>query len=272
MNKSKLLLGYIFGFIASLVLVILILLLILKFTIADKNHVLKMLKENNYYSDINDEIQEEMRFYLSSTGFTDEIINDVYDYDKLVSDINTFIDNIYLGKETKLDNKDIHSNIEKNIESYFQKSNLSSINKDGINDLITDLVNAYDDEVELYHFIDSLIPHVPKVINYINIGVIVCSMSLVVLLVVLIIVKYRYYSATIMASGLILLFVRLVIIEKIDVKNILIITEKFSNELRILLTKLQDILWVIAVIMIFLGLTISIVKCVKRKEMIAKKD
>ena len=272
MSKCKLLLGYIFGFITSLVLATLVLLLIFKFTIANKNYVLNMLKENNYYSDINDEIQEEMRFYLSSTGFTDEIINDVYDYDNLVNDINTFIDNVYLGKETKLDNKDIYSKIEKNIESFFQKSNLSSINKDGINNLITDLVNAYDDEVELYHFIDTLIPHIPKVINYINIGVIACSIALVILLIVLIIVKYRYYSATIMSSGLILLFVRLVIIEKIDVKNLLIITEKFSVELRILLTKLQDILWIIAGIMIFLGLIISVIKCVKWKGLIAKKD
>ena len=79
------------------------------------------------------------------------------------------------------------------------------------------IVNAYDDEVKLYHFIDILIPYVPKIINYINIVIIACSIALFVLLILLIIVKYRYYSATIMASGLIILFVRLVIIEKIDV-------------------------------------------------------
>ena len=53
-------------------------------------------KKNNYYQKIDEEIKEEFSLYILSSGFTDEIYEDIYEYDNLVSkDTNA----IYFTKE-----------------------------------------------------------------------------------------------------------------------------------------------------------------------------
>ena len=249
MNRVRIILGYLFGFITAFILVILALFLIMKFTVCDKNYILNIFNKNNYYQKIDEEIKEEMSLYILSSGFDDEIYKDVYEYDNLIKDINSYIDSVYNGEVVKLDTSSIHENITNNVKAVFKKSNVTYNNSD-LTLFIDGLVNVYSDEVMLYHFTDGVIKYVPKIINIVNIGIIVSSILLAVMFIVLIIIKYRYFIATIISSGLIILFLRLFVLERIDVNEILIITEKFSEILRIILNNISNLLLYVGLLFI----------------------
>ena len=267
MNKRRIILGYIFGFIGSLLLSVLVLLVLFKFTIGNKDYLTNVLEKDNYYEKVSDEIKEEMNLYLLSSGFTDEIVRDIYTDLQVERDIKLFINNAYLGKLTIIDNSEILSKININIDDFFKKNNLLTVNKIELKDYIDGLIQVYNDEITLYGFTDSIISVLPKINKLIDIGIIVIGISLIVTCIVFVIIKYQYLSATIISSGFIILFVRLFVFEKIDINELLIITEKFSYELRNILLSLQNMSLIIGLVLVIIGFVFAIVNsCVKCKK------
>ena len=267
MNKKRIILGYLFGFFSALLLSIFVLLLLFKLTIGSKDYLISVLERDNYYETINDEIKEEMNLYLLSSGFTDKIIENIYTKDEVVNDIKMFINNSYDGKLTTIDTSEILNRVNGNIDSFFRENNLLTVNKGEITEFTDGLVKIYSDEITLYGFVDSIIPKIPKIIKIIDIGIIVIGISLIVTSIILGIIKYSYFSATIIASGFIILFIRLFIFEKVDVSELLIITEKFSFELRNILTSLENLSLIVGLTLIIMGFMLTIVKsCVNRKK------
>lgn len=259
MNKRRIILGYILGFVCTLLLSLLVLLLLFRITVSSKKYILSVLERDNYYEKINDEIKEEMNLYLLSSGFTNEIISDIYTKEDVVSDIQMFIDNTYNGKLTTIDTSGILSKVNENIDEFFKKNNLLTVNKTELNEFTRDLVKIYNDEITLYEFTNSMIPKIPKINKIINLGIIISVASLIILSFILIKIKYRYFSANIIASGFIILFIRLFIFEKIDVNELLIITEEFSLELRNVLVTLQSLSLILGIVLILVGIILTIV-------------
>ena len=263
MNKKKIIIGYFCGFLTSIFLVLLILLLIAKFTILNKNYVMKAIENNNYYEKIYNEINDEMELQLLSTGFTNEILKDIYKMEEVIDDINLFIKNAYLGKTTILDKSDIRYRIKINIDNYFKQTKLSISNKNELNKFVNDLVNKYVEEICLYGYTDSVITKIPKLSKLVNIGLISSIVILIILCFILIkYTKSKYFSSIIIASGLIILFIRLFIFEKIDIDNILIITEDFSEILRNYLNFFRNTLLSLSIILIIVGGIIIIVESI----------
>ena len=90
MNRKRILLGYLFGFMMTITLSVFILLLITKFTVFRKEYVLNVLEKDEYYLKLNDEIKEEMSLHLLSSGFADEILENIFSYDNVVNDTKAF--------------------------------------------------------------------------------------------------------------------------------------------------------------------------------------
>ena len=267
MSKKNILLGYIFGFITSLSLVILVLLLICKFTISNKNYLIKILDENNYYEEINKEIKEEMELHLLSTGFTDDILKDVYTKEEVHDDILLFFNNVYAGNKTILDKSNVRYNIKINIDDFFKKTKLTVMNKDELNKFVDDLTNSYKDEIRLYGYADNAISKFKKANKLVDIGIISALILLSILVFILVkFIKIKYYGSIIISSGLIILFIRLFVFERVDVDELLIITENISVIIRIILNNLQNIMLVSAIGMIIFGIIIEICNSVCQME------
>lgn len=255
MNRIKIILSYIIGFTSATLLVGLVLLLIAKFTVLNKNFVNETLKSNDYYKKINKEINEEMELQLLSSGFTNVILKDIYTKDEVFEDINLFINNAYQGKIIKLDKSNVRYNILVNIDNYFKETKLTIVNKEDLNNFVNDLVLIYENEISLYHFGDGIITKIPKIERIVNICIIIVSILLVsCFLILLLYVKRGIFSSILISSGLIMLFIRLFVFEKIDVDYLLVITEDFSEILRNLLNNFKNISLIISLIMIFIGI------------------
>ena len=255
MNRIKIVLSYVIGFISATLLVGLILLLIAKFTILNKNYVNRTLEKYDYYEKVNKEINEEMELQLLSSGFTNEILENVYTKDEIFEDINLFIDNAYQGKLIKFDKSNVRQNIEVNIDNYFKKTKLTVINKQDLSNFVSDLVLIYENEIGLYHLADSIVIKISKIEKIVNISIIVvCILLVSCILIFLLYIKTKIFNSILISSGLIILFIRLFVFEKIDVDYLLIITENFSEILRNLLNNFIDISLIISLILIIIGI------------------
>lgn len=266
-KKIKIILGYPLGFICALLISVLTLLIILKISVFNKEYVFKVIRENNYYEKIVEDTKEEMENYMVSSGFPYSILDDIYTIDDVKEDIDYYINNMYNGEKTVIDKKIISEKLNNNINEYLKKNNVSVLNPEDITSFVDEIASIYDKEVCLYHTFDGMMKSIPKLLRFTNIGINIVSVILLIIIIVLMgIVKTIPLGTCIFASSLILFFLRFVIIEKIDIMNLLIITEHFSDILQIILLNIRKLMLIGGIVLLILGLMTILVSSIKNKS------
>ncbi len=265
LKKNNIVLSYILGFVTLFLGVIFALALIMKFSIGNKHYLYHLVKDNNYYQTIYDEINDEMQSYLMSTGFTNEILNNLYTKDEVIDDINIFIENTYLGKETKLVKDNIKEKLDSNIKSFLQKSNLGVLNQNDLLLFEDEMVNIYKNEITLYKMANTFIPKYYKLNKYINISLVVSIIGLIMLYIFLRKIKIYSWGVIILGIGMIILFIRMAVYDRIDVDNVLVITENFSQLLRIVLHYISRLLLGEGIILCIFGIYSIFTFSIRRK-------
>ena len=266
MNKKRIILNYIYSFMAVVLLVSIILSLIVKITIFSKNNILRTMEASNYYSLVYDEINEREESYLISSGFSNDILDGVYSKDVVKSDINNYIDSVYNNKLVEFNDKYIRGKLTENINNFLKSNNYSNVDKKSINELIDDVCDIYINEIELYKTFNNYINIFNKLKTIIDIFLIFSTIFLTFLIFVLKLKNCNYLSSIFMACGIVLLFIKCVIYNKIEFKNIVIITDNFSIILQRLLSKI-DILILCSAIALFVIFIINlIIEIIKRNK------
>ena len=266
-KKIKIILGYPLGFICALLISILTLLIILKTSIFNKDYVFKVIRENDYYEKIVDDTKEEMENFMVSSGFPYSILDDIYTIDDVKEDIDYYINNMYNGEKTVIDKKIISEKLNNNINDYLKKNNVSVLNPEDITSFVDEIASIYDKEVTLYHTFDGMLNKVPKLERLVNKGIIIVGSVLVVIIILLMVVIKTISLGTCMfASSLILFFLRFVILEKIDIINILIVTEHFSDLIQIIMLDIRKLMLIASIILLIIGLMTILVSSIKNKS------
>ena len=273
-KKIKIILGYPLGFICALLISILTLLIILKTSIFNKDYVFKVIRENDYYEKIVDDTKEEMENFMVSSGFPYSILDDIYTIDDVKEDIDYYINNMYNGEKTVIDKKIISEKLNNNINDYLKKNNVSVLNPEDITSFVDEIASIYDKEVTLYHTFDGMLNKVPKLERLVNKGIIIVGSVLVVIIILLMVVIKTISLGTCMfASSLILFFLRFVILEKIDIINILIVTEHFSDLIQIIMLDIRKLMLIASIILLIIGLMTILVSSIKNKSSkVVKRD
>lgn len=273
-NKIRVIFGYLFSFVTILLIVSLSLLFIFKYTVFKKSYIENILIKNNYYTDVYNDIYSDMEDYMMSSGLPEDILNGIFSEKELKKDINTFLNNVYLGKKTVLDTNYIKERLNKNIDDYLKSNNVEVTNDTDLDSFVDELIKIYNNQVCLYKTIDGFVGLVSKASNMLNKAIIICSVSLlIVALITIILLKVKYIDSILIGSGIILLFIRFLIYEKIDVENIIIVSNNFSKVLKSILIKIGNIIFNYAIIFIIVGLLLTFIVyfTMKRRNMLEKK-
>lgn len=270
MNKVKILFQYFLGILLTLLLTLFIIVLIFKGTIFKKDYLKSVLDETNYYETIYEETYEEMRIYMISSGLPAEVLKDIYTKKEIKKDVNTFIDYFYEGKKLNLDKKNVKKRLINNIQDYLNKNNETITHEEELNEFIDDIEEIYVNEVCLYHTFDSFANIFHKTINYIDIIVSVLFWIICVLFIIECLLKTKFIGSIISASGINILLIIFLIYEKIDYKNILIVSEYFSKAIKDIYQNIIHISMYTGIIFVIIGLLLCFVCSFEKRKRITK--
>ena len=270
MNRVKLILSYLFGFITSVLLSILVILLLCKYSILNVDYIKNVLGKNNYYSEVYKGTLEEIEAYMISSGLEEEVLNNIFDESIIEKEVDNYLDSIYSGSEYTVDSKSVKDKLSTNIDNYLSSSNLEVTDKKELNLFINDIAKIYEDEIKFYNaakfgkkYLTYGIKNIDKIISFI-LGISLIS------IIILLLLRCKFISSTIIGSGLILLFIRFMIFEKIDIKNILIISEYFSKVIKAVLNDLGHNILMSSILLIGIGLIILLIELLGKKIKIKK--
>lgn len=257
MNKIRIILGYLFSFILSVLIFLLCLTLIIKVN-TNKDNVKAILIKNNYYENVYNEILEEMQNYMVSSGLSGEVLDDIFTKDIVKNDIDTYIDNLYLGKTNKVDTSDIEEKLTTNINNYLQEHNLKFTDQKSLNLFKKDIADIYSDEINLYNLLNGFTNHINKLIKLLNITIIGLIISIIVLFICNLLLKVKYMGSILSASGLMLILSKYLILNNIEIDYVTIITDNFSKIIRIIFTNINHTLIIIGLFLFIIGIFINI--------------
>lgn len=263
-RKTKKIIGYILGFILTMLLVAFITLAIIKVNVFNVDNVKKNFEKNNYYSLIYTKVLENMQDYMRSSGLDKEILDGLFTEDDIKRDVNKYLDKLYLDSEIEFNDKDLKDKLAKNIEDSLAKQNLQITDQNAIDEFVTEMVKIYKNETNLYNLVDNFTHHIQKINNLVNMALIGLLIVSIVLLITIILMKVHCLGTITFGVGLILAFIRFALYEKVDFKNILILSKEFSKVLTGILTSIANNLAIFAIIFLVIGLILAITEAIMR--------
>ena len=258
MNKFKMVLGYLLGFIVSVLLVVSTVLILFRLTIFNKVYVLKVLDNVNYYGKVYEDINKDFSNSLRSSGLDDSVIDGIYSSSDAERDIRGFIGSIYSGSNYDVNVSLVKDKLNNNVDNYLKNKDLK-IEKKLLDKYIDGIVSIYEDQIKCYGYLDGFINKFVKIQRYLDIFIV---LILIVSIVSFMILRYflhkRYSGVITLSSGLMLIYLKCFIYDGIDFKNIVLISDSFSDFVRAIFNDIGNYLLIVASFYIIIGIILNV--------------
>ena len=237
------LLKFIFIMILTVAIIVLGLFAIAFSTVLNKDYVVQKLEETDFYSGTYKLVESNFENYIYQSGLDEEVLKEICSQDKVKKDINIMLNNIYSGTNQSIDTTEISEKLNANIDKSGIKNKQ---NESAINEFVKHICQEYTDtlvhskyETEINKMYNKINTLLNKVYNTLLI-------VFVIDLILIIIINKNKISKDIQALGIALMSASIfqivacqIITSNVDVKNIKIFNDVFSN---CLVTIIQDVL------------------------------
>lgn len=212
-------------------------------TVLNKDYVVQKLEETDFYSGTYKLVESNFENYIYQSGLDEEVLKEICSQDKVKKDINIMLNNIYSGTNQSIDTTEISEKLNANIDKSGIKNKQ---NESAINEFVKHICQEYTDtlvhskyETEINKMYNKINTLLNKVYNTLLI-------VFVIDLILIIIINKNKISKDIQALGIALMSASIfqivacqIITSNVDVKNIKIFNDVFSN---CLVTIIQDVL------------------------------
>ena len=252
-----------FTFILILLVLLTTVLLISKSTVLNETYLLKQLEEQSYYEKVENNLRENFKSNMLQSGLEEDVIEKLIDKEKIKNDINGVIASIYNNTDYTIETESIVEKLNVEIEKVLDTRGkiLTEDDEKSINRFLKTMSNVYINEIVLIEGFQDVLKDIVSVINeYINIVIIILIVAIVIFVILMAILNRNisFLGKVLFANALLILFGYIFINWNINVNNILMFTESFSNTLSVVASKYMNVYLYIAILYFIIGIGVSI--------------
>ena len=267
MKVFKTILNFVVITVLSILLIVYTVLNIFSKTLLSKDFILAKMEENNYYEKLVEYVNSCFENYIYQSGLDEEVIKNIVTEEKIKSDTNAIIDNVYEGKEFSVDTQSIKDKLLSNISDSINGRSFSATEQKAVDAFAKNICSAYEDTllhtnyVQKVHSVYSQITEYKDLANKIILG----SSVVCVILLMLINIKEKAkilstLAIAVLVAGAFLILLNVYIKAKININNIVIFSDAISEiVVKIISNILEQIMnnGIIYAIIGFAGIIIS---------------
>lgn len=272
MKIVRKIISYILAVIVVILMSVTIILAMINNVIFSKSNVKKHMNKVDYYTEISNIIKDSANNYIMQSGFDESIMDSVIPKEKINNDIDKVIDAIYEGKEIDISTEEIRANLDENVQQYIQQNNYkvdAQTRKD---------IAKFEDKIESIY--ENSITYsknaVKQVVSYFKMAKRITRLALItvsILLIILAFITYKINKASfgisLLATGIICIFIKCYSGLNIAVNNILMVNKTFSNLMINLINQVVQYIFISGIILTVLGIFFIII--FERKSRIMSK-
>lgn len=208
-------------------------------TVLSRNYIINKFEENQYYSNIYKDVQDSFSKYIMQSGLDENVIKDIVNENKVKDDTNIIISNIYDGNNKEIEIESIKQKLNENIQTSLNDKKLTEESKSSIEQFINLISNDYiltimhtNYETKIHQYIMKFDNSIDKIFN---LGKYATIISIVFILIINIKSFNRNISMlgiSLSLLGCIFIYVQYLIYKNINIYNIYILNQSFSNVIK----------------------------------------
>ena len=236
------LLKFIFITILTICLIALGAITIASSTVLNKNYVMQKLEETDFYSGTYKLVESNFENYIYQSGLDENVLKDICTQEKVKTDINIMLSNIYDGTNKTIDTTEISTNLNANIDELGIKTKQ---NEKAINEFVNHICNEYTDTLVHSKYENKINNVYKKAINGLNKIYNVLLIILAVDFIAILVVNNKKVSKDFQDCGIALMATSIfgiagcqIVQAKVNIQGIKIFNDVFSNSL---VTIMQDV-------------------------------
>jgi len=261
MKILKKVIMYVSNFFLVICIFALTSLLIFSNTILSKKYVTKRLEKNNYYGKTQEKIQEEFVNYAAQIGFDKSIVENLYDSEKLKTDVDMMINTIYKNEALELDTEILGTTLDARINEKLEQENkkVSDKDKEAIEKFKKDITNVYKSNVVYSQkYITQIGEQVVKISKIVTISEIVLVFIVIAFVLGIVAISrnvreiLRVIGTALLGAGAIIAFVKIFIGSRFN--NMFVLSEAFSENLVYLINGVTNRFLVVGIVTAILGI------------------
>jgi len=213
---------------------------------SNKEKMISKIEAVGVYKTIYEEIENGFENYVYQSGLEIDALDEICSEEKVKNDVLAIINSIYDDSQIKIDTTSIIDKLDKKIEEYItaQGKTLSKEEKNNIEEFEIIVANSYANKLSMYiEFAEKINEYdIKGKVDTLKLTRNIAIIVAVVIGVLIVLTNKKnifsgigYIGAALLASGVILTFIKIIIYGKIKIDGIVIFTESMSSLVRYLI-------------------------------------
>lgn len=265
--------NYLTKFISSILFFLATTITIILFTIFNQNFMAQQLNETNYYEKLYTNIKLEMSYYVTQSGLSDDILNNIFDKELLRRTTEKMLDNFYNNKDNTINKTSIEENLMNNINEELKDYKLTEEDKTSINKFITQMSSTYETEISYsnilnkYHNSFNRIYHILVALDILCIALFIINYFITRYTL-----KERNIIISLLTTATLITIIHLYLSNTLDLGHLEFYNDIISNLINYTYQSIMSIFNIVSTIYLVISLSLILYATKYTKELLKYKD
>lgn len=273
MKPHTIFFNYLTKFISSILFFLTTIITIILFTIFNQNFMAQQLNETNYYEKLYTNIKLEMSYYVTQSGLSDDILNNIFDKELLRRTTEKMLDNFYNNKDNTINKTSVEENLMNNINEELKDYKLTEEDKTSINKFITQMSSIYETEISYsnilnkYHNSFNRIYHILVALDILCIALFIINYFITRYTL-----KERNIIISLLTTTVLITIIHLYLSNTLDLGHLEFYNDIISNLINYTYQSIMSIFNIVSTIYLVISLSLILYATKYTKELLKYKD
>ncbi len=265
--------NYLTKFISSILFFLATTITIILFTIFNQNFMAQQLNETNYYEKLYTNIKLEMSYYVTQSGLSDDILNNIFDKELLRRTTEKMLDNFYNNKDNTINKTSVEENLMNNINEELKDYKLTEEDKTSIDKFITQMSSTYEMEISYsnilnkYHNSFNRIYHILVALDILCIALFIINYFITRYTL-----KERNIIISLLTTTVLITIIHLYLSNTLDLGHLEFYNDIISNLINYTYQSIMSIFNIVSTIYLVISLSLILYATKYTKELLKYKD
>lgn len=265
--------NYLTKFISSILFFLTTTITIILFTIFNQNFMAQQLNETNYYEKLYDNIKLEMSYYVTQSGLSDDILNNIFDKELLRRTTEKMLDNFYNNKDNTINKTSIEENLMNNINEELKDYKLTEEDKTSIDKFITQMSSTYEAEISYSNILNKYHNSFNRIYHILVALDILCiTLFIINYFITRYTLKERNIIISLLTTTILITIIHLYLSNTLDLGHLEFYNDIISNLINYTYQSIMSIFNIVSTIYLVISLSLILYATKYTKELLKYKD
>lgn len=273
MKPHTIFFNYLTKFISSILFFLTTTITIILFTIFNQNFMAQQLNETNYYEKLYDNIKLEMSYYVTQSGLSDDILNNIFDKELLRRTTEKMLDNFYNNKDNTINKTSIEENLMNNINEELKDYKLTEEDKTSIDKFITQMSSTYEAEISYSNILNKYHNSFNRIYHILVALDILCiTLFIINYFITRYTLKERNIIISLLTTTILITIIHLYLSNTLDLGHLEFYNDIISNLINYTYQSIMSIFNIVSTLYLVISLSLILYATKYTKELLKYKD